>query len=92
MNPIAVQDVIIAEEIVEEITAGGIHLPKANKTGKGKVIAVGPGKFMENGKVKPMEVKVGDIIHFTPEKFIKYAEEHRDLAIMREADILFIEG
>lgn len=92
MTPVAVQDVVIAEEIIEEITEGGILLPSPNKTGKGKVIAVGPGKFSDNGTLIPMQVKVGNLIHFTPQRFIKYAEKHRNLAVMREADILFIEG
>ena len=47
---------------------------------------------MENGKVKPMEVKEGDIVHFTPERFIKYSENHENWAIMRESDVLFVEG
>ena len=92
MKPIAVQDVVIAEEVVEEVSEGGIVLPKANKPGRGKVIAVGPGKFAENGQLIPMQVKVDQMIHFKPERFIAYSEGHKNWAIMREADILFIEG
>ena len=94
MTPIAIQDVIIVEEEQpEEKSEGGILLPNnEKKPGKGKVISVGAGKFDNNGKLIPMQVKVGMIVHFTPEKFIKYSEKHRSLAIMREADVLFVEG
>lgn len=92
MKPIAVQDVVIAEEIVEEVTKGGIILPDPHKPGKGKVIAVGPGLWNQTGKRNPLQVEVGNIIHYKQSGFIKYSDEHRNLAILREADILFIEG
>ncbi len=86
-------DRIIVKRLEEEDkTAGGIIIPDTakEKPQQGKVIAVGKGKILENGKVTPMTVKKGDRVLFG-----KYAgtdikidgEEH---LIMREDDILAI--
>ena len=51
----------------EKITKGGIVLPdtaEKEKPIKGKVLAVGPGKVSDEGKVRPMSVKVGDMVLF----------------------------
>ena len=84
--------VIVKRVEEEEKTSGGIIIPDAakEKPQQGKVIAVGKGKILENGKVSPLIVKKGDRILFG-----KYAgtdikidgEEH---LIMREDDILAI--
>ena len=76
----------------EEKTAGGIIIPDTakEKPQQGKIIAVGKGKILEDGKVVPLVVKEGDRVLFS-----KYAgtdikvdgEEH---LIMREDDILAI--
>lgn len=77
----------------EEKTKGGIVLPDTakEKPQQGKVIAVGKGKLLENGEVKPLEVKEGDIVVFS-----KYAgtevrtKEGDEYLILREDDILAI--
>ncbi len=84
--------VIVKRVEEEEKTSGGIIIPDAakEKPQQGKVIAVGKGKILENGKVSPLAVKKGNRILFG-----KYAgqeikidgEEH---LIMREDDILAI--
>jgi len=90
------QDRVIVKRLEEEEkTKGGIIIPDTakEKPQEGKVIAVGKGKVTEEGKLIPMDVKVGDKILFG-----KYSgseikiggEEH---LIMREEDILgIIEG
>lgn len=90
------QDRVIVRRLEEEEkTKGGIIIPDTakEKPQEGKVIAVGKGKVTEDGKVIPLDVKVGDKILFG-----KYSgseikiggEEH---LIMREEDILgIIEG
>jgi chaperonin GroES len=90
------QDRVIVKRLEEEEkTKGGIIIPDTakEKPQEGKVIAVGKGKVTEDGKLLPLDVKVGDKILFG-----KYAgteikiggEEH---LIMREEDILgVIEG
>ena len=48
----------------EEKTAGGIIIPDtAKKNHKKAVVAIGPGAKNEDGKITPMDVKVGDIIY-----------------------------
>ena len=59
--------VLLKQEAAEEKTASGIFLPdtaKKDKPQTGKVIAVGKGKYAENGKLVPMEVKPGDEVMF----------------------------
>ena len=50
----------------EEKTAGGIIIPDTakEKPQEGEVVAVGPGSKNENGKITPMDVKIGDIVLF----------------------------
>ncbi len=77
----------------EEKTKGGIVLPDTAKERpqQGKVVAVGKGKLLENGEVKPLEVKKGDIVVFS-----KYAgtevrtKDGDEYLILREDDILAI--
>ena len=90
------QDRVIVKRLEEEEkTKGGIIIPDTakEKPQEGKVTAVGKGKVTEEGKVIPMDVKVGDKILFGKYSGaeIKIAgEEH---LIMREEDILgIIEG
>jgi chaperonin GroES len=77
IRPLADRIVVKAEEI-EETTAGGIVLPgstQKEKPSKGKVIAIGPGKCDNNGKVQPIQVKPGDRVLFG-----KYAGTNVELA------------
>jgi len=70
-------------------TAGGIIIPDAakEKAQTGKVISVGNGKVTSEGKVIPMQVKVGDVVYFG-----KYAgtEAGEDYLVIREDEILGI--
>jgi chaperonin GroES len=90
------QDRVIVKRIAEEEkTKGGIIIPDTakEKPQEGKVIAVGKGKTNEEGKLTPLEVKVGDKILFgkySGSEIKLNGEEH---LIMREEDILgVIEG
>jgi chaperonin GroES len=72
-------------------TDGGIVLPEQAKLRpmKGTVLAIGPGKIMEDGKYRPMNVKVGDVVLFG-----KYAAaitvevDGEELILMNEPDVL----
>lgn len=81
---------IVKEKPVEEKTAGGIILTAANQERQyiGTVIAVGEGAYLESGKIKPMQVKVGDEVMFA--KFagtpINYNGEQ--YIVLNERDIL----
>jgi chaperonin GroES len=87
------QDRVIVKRIEEEEkTKGGIIIPDTakEKPQEGKVIAVGKGKVNDDGKVTPLDVKVGDKILFgkySGTEIKMLGEEH---LIMREDDILGI--
>lgn len=69
--------VVIKPLKVEEVTKSGIVLPdtaREEKPEQGEVIAVGPGKLLENGQRAPMSVKVGDTVLFT-----KYAPDEIEI-------------
>ncbi len=78
----------------EEKTASGIVLPDTakEKPQQGKVLAVGPGRYGEDGKLMPMSVKDGDTVLFA--KYagteVKYGGE--ELLILKESDLLAIVG
>jgi chaperonin GroES len=75
-----------------EKSAGGIYIPDTakEKPQKGEVIAVGPGKVSEDGKTRPMDVKVGDIVLFEKYSGSKVHIDDQEYLIIREDDILGI--
>jgi chaperonin GroES len=85
------QDRIIVKRLEEESkTAGGILIPDTakEKPQRGEVVAVGKGKVAEDGKVLPMDVKVGDKVLFGKYAGTEIKIEGDDYLIMREDDIL----
>ncbi len=90
------QDRVIVKRLEEEgKTKGGIIIPDTakEKPQEGKVIAVGKGKMTEDGKVIPLDVKVGDKILFGKYSGTEVKIEGDEHLIMREEDILgVIEG
>ena len=74
----------------EEVTKGGIVLPDTvkEKPQEGKVIAVGPGRLSEDGKLIPMGVKVGDIVIYSKYGGTEIKIDDEELVILRESDIL----
>jgi chaperonin GroES len=90
------QDRVIVKRLEEEEkTKGGIIIPDTakEKPQEGKVIAVGKGKVTEDGKVIPLDVKVGDKILFGKYSGTEVKIGGEEHLIMREEDILgIIEG
>ena len=90
------QDRVIVKRLEEEEkTKGGIIIPDTakEKPQEGKVIAVGKGKMSEEGKLIPLDVKVGDKILFGKYSGTEIKIEGEEHLIMREEDILgVIEG
>jgi chaperonin GroES len=90
------QDRVIVKRLEEEEkTKGGIIIPDSakEKPQEGKVIAVGKGKLTEDGKIVPLDVKVGDRILFGKYSGTEVKIEGEEHLIMREEDILgIIEG
>jgi chaperonin GroES len=74
----------------EEQTKTGIYLPDTakEKPQEGEVIAVGPGRKSEDGKVITMDVKVGDIVIYAKYGGTEIKVDDEDLMILRESDIL----
>ena len=74
----------------EEVTKGGIVLPDTakEKPQEGKVIAVGPGRLSEDGKLIAMDVKVGDIVIYAKYGGTEIKIEDEEVIILRESDIL----
>jgi len=90
------QDRVIVKRIEEEEkTAGGIIIPDTakEKPQQGKIVATGKGKVNDEGKVMPLDVKVGDKILFGKYSGSEVKLDGDELLIMREDDILgVIEG
>jgi len=76
----------------EERTKGGIILPDTaqEKPSKGKVVAAGKGKLLDDGKIKELEVKVGDTVLYGRYGGTEIKYKGEDLLILRESEILAI--
>lgn len=74
----------------EEVTKGGIVIPDTakEKPQEGEVVAVGPGRLLENGTRVPIDLKVGDRILFSKYAGNEVKLDGEEYLIMREADIL----
>jgi chaperonin GroES len=84
--------VIVKRIDEEETTKGGIIIPDTakEKPAEGKVVAVGDGKILENGKKQPLEVKKGDKVLFGKYAGTDINIEGEEHLIMREEDIIAI--
>jgi chaperonin GroES len=89
-------DRVIVKRLEEERTSpGGIVIPDtaAEKPMQGKIVAVGKGKILEDGQVRPLDVKVGDRILFGKYSGNEVKVDGEDLVVMREEDVMaVIEG
>jgi chaperonin GroES len=77
----------------EEKTKSGIFLPdtaEKERPEQGRVVAVGPGKKTEDGKVIPLEVKAGDVVLFTKYGPQEVKVEGKEYLIARQEDIVAI--
>ncbi|CAA3707791.1 10 kDa chaperonin [Candidatus Portiera aleyrodidarum] len=75
----------------EQKTSGGIVLPSnaQEKPTRGEVIAIGKGKILDNGAIRPLDVKIGDTVIFKEGFGIeKQKIENEEFLIMSESDIL----
>lgn len=84
-------DRIIVRRLEEERkTASGIVIPDSatEKPDQGEVLAVGNGKILENGNVRPLDVKVGDKVLFGKYSGQTVKVEGEELLVMREEDIM----
>ena len=86
-------DRVIVKRLEEERTSpGGIVIPDtaAEKPIQGKIVAVGKGKILEDGQVRPLDVKVGDKILFGKYSGTEVKMDGDELVVMREEDIMAV--
>ena len=78
----------------EEMTKSGIYLPDTakEKPQEGEVLAVGPGRYGEEGDRIPMDVKVGDIVIYAKYGGTEIKVDDDELMILRESDILAVKS
>jgi chaperonin GroES len=76
----------------ERTTASGIVIPEsaAEKPDQGEVVAVGPGKKTEDGKVLPVDLKVGDKVLFGKYAGQAVKVDGEELLVIREEEILAV--
>ena len=92
LNPL--DDRVVVEVMdAEEKTKGGIVLPDTakEKPQKGKIVAVGPGKLLKDGKRAKVDVKKGDLVLFGKYAGDEVRIEDKEYKILRESDIFAIE-
>ncbi|AFL72714.1 co-chaperone GroES [Thiocystis violascens] len=96
MNIRPLHDRVVVRRMEEErTTAGGIVIPDSatEKPIQGEVIAVGNGKILESGEVRPLDVKVGDRVLFGKYSGTEVKLDGTDFLVMREEDIMgVVEG
>jgi chaperonin GroES len=84
--------VVVQREEAEAKTAGGIVLPESakDKPSRGRVVSVGDGRLLENGKRAPLQVKVGDRVLFSKYGGDVVKLNDDELMLLREDDILAV--
>lgn len=96
MNIRPLHDRVVVRRMEEErTTAGGIVIPDSatEKPIQGEIIAVGNGKILESGEVRPLDVKVGDRVLFGKYSGTEVKLDGTDFLVMREEDIMgVVEG
>ena len=93
LQPLA--DRLVVKPIeAEEKTKAGIYLPDTakEKPQEGEVVAVGPGRKSDDGKVIAMDIKVGDIVVYTKYGGTEIKVDDEEYMILRESDILAKKG
>jgi chaperonin GroES len=76
----------------EEVTKSGLVLPDTAKERpqEGEILAVGPGRVLDDGTRLPMEVKVGQTVLYAKYAGTEFKQDDTELLILREADVLAI--
>jgi chaperonin GroES len=82
--------VVVQPSEAEETTAGGIVLPDSarEKPQRGTVVAVGPGKLLDNGNRGELSVSVGDVVIYGRYGGSEVEVDGQEMKILRESDIL----
>jgi chaperonin GroES len=93
MKIVPLNDKIVVERLeADDKTAGGILLPDTakEKPKQGKVLSVGDGKLLENGKRAAFQVKPGDRVLFTSYAGSEVTVDGKEYMVMTEDDLLAV--
>ena len=93
MNLRPLHDRVIVKRLDQETkTASGLIIPEAaaEKPDQGQILAVGNGKILEDGKVRPLDVKVGDRVLFGKYSGQTVKVDGDELLVMREEDLFAV--
>ena len=84
--------VVVKPKGREETTKSGIVLPDtaSEKPQQGEVIAVGPGRVLDNGNRAELDVKVGDLVLFAKYSGTEFKLDNDDLLVLSERDVLAV--
>ena len=84
--------VVVKRQEEERTTAGGIVIPdsETEKPMRGVVVAIGNGKPLDNGDVRALAVKVGDVVLFGKYSGTEIKMAGEELVVMREDDIMAV--
>lgn len=84
--------ILVKRTTEDEKTAGGLYIPDTakEKPQRGEVVAAGKGRVLEDGKVLPLEIKVGDKILFSKYAGSELKLNGEEYLMMREEDVLGI--
>ena len=86
-------DRVVVRRLEEERTsAGGIVIPDSatEKPMRGEVVAIGTGKALDNGDVRALAVKVGDVVLFGKYSGTEVKVNNQELVVMREDDVMAV--
>ena len=93
MNIRPLQDSVIIKRMEEEKTSpGGIVIPDSatEKPIKGEVVAVGNGLVLDNGEIRPLDLKVGDKVLFGKYSGTEVKLDGEELLVMKEDDVMAV--
>ena len=84
--------IVVQSVAAEEKTSGGIFLPDSaqEKPQQAKVLAVGPGRVLDNGKLTTMDVKVDDTVYYSKYAATEVKVGGKEYLILRQDDVLAI--
>ncbi len=86
--------IVVKPSKEEEVTRGGIVLPDTAKKRprEGEVVAVGPGKLLENGERAALEIKVGDVVVYSEYGGTEVTIDKTDYIILDEGSVLAVKA
>jgi len=92
IRPLADRVIVKPSDVAESKSTGGIIIPDTakEKPQEGKIVAVGPGRVDENGKLIKMNVKVGEKVLYSKYGGTEIKYEGEEYLIMSESDILAV--